>query len=248
MVRSIHVTILARTQIDFCSCYHQAKNSSLILIVVFLAFALPPSVCFSQEVKPMNPPTTTANSDQPKSDAAPEVKVALKTLSVDLRGKELSFQVPENWKAKKPRFNFTKHDLRLSKADGDEKDARMTFTISSGSTQSNIDRWKAQFKFAVDAAPDKVFTMEKKTVDGYELSLVQIRGTFMETMGGPFAGGKKTPRENHLMKAVIISPPGADAKTPKCFIKLVGSEKTINLHAESYTAMVNSMRSQAAVE
>ena len=78
------------------------------------------------------------------------------------------------------------------KSEGDEKDARMTFTLSSGSTQDNLDRWNSRFKFPLGANPDKLFSVEKKMVDGCELSCVQIRGTFNDTMGrGPFAGSKQ---------------------------------------------------------
>ena len=188
------------------------------------------------------------SADDKDETKTPAVPVKLKELTVDYRGKELSFKAPESWKVKKATNNFTKHDLVVPKAKGEEKDARLTFSIASGSMENNIARWKTQFKFPVGEAPEKVFAMEKKKVDGYELTFVQLRGTYMETMGGPFAGGKKTPRENYMMKAVVISPPGADAKTPKCFIKLVGSEKTIKQHTKAYTAMIKSMKAQAVVD
>ena len=228
------------------NCFRQA--AAIATLIVFGCLSHP---AVGQESNVADPPKKAVEPDQQKATQTEgsdtkkqEAPVALKKLTIDLKDKELSFEAPKSWKAKKPRFNFTKHELMLPKAEGDEKDARMTFTISSGSTQDNIDRWKAQFKFPLGAAPEKVFSVEKKTVDGYELSLVQIRGTFMETMGGPFAGGKKTPREKYMMKAVIITPPGADARTAKCFIKLVGSEKTIKQNAKAYTAMVKSMKTQ----
>ena len=254
MLRNVHFVTLTHTVRNRFSRQSQTAWSTAIATCV--ALVLSSSTAIGQDTDVADPPATTkpveqkatpaAGTDETKTQDAP---VVLKTLTVDLRDKELSFEAPDSWKAKKPRFNFTKHELMLPKAEGEEKDGRMTFTISSGSTQNNIDRWKAQFKFPLGAAPDKVFSMEKKTVDGYEMSIVQMRGTFMETMGGgPFAGGKKTPRENYMMKAVIISPEGADAKTPKCFIKLIGSEKTIKQHAKAYAAMVESMKTQAVVD
>ena len=258
-----HVQLSASPQIEtnpnrFCSC---SQSAWFTVIAALMAFGVFTSPSIGQEVL-VDPPTAdaapaeqeekpaetgSADADETKTPAAP---VALKTLTLDLRDKELSFKAPKSWKAKKPTVNFMKHKLILPKAEGEEKDAQMTFTIASGSTQDNINRWKAQFKFPNGAAPDKVFAMEKKTVAGYELTSVQLRGTFMDTMAGrgPFAGGKKTPREDYMMKAVIISPEGADATTPKCFIKLVGSEKTLKQHVKAYEAMVKSMKTQAAVE
>ena len=252
MLRSVYLTIFSKNTID-------SNNSSiraLALLIAVAVISMLPSVSRGQEVETVDPTKPAVESAGQKSEQAkvepeenPEAMVKLKKLTVDFRGKELAFEAPESWKAKKPRFNFTKHELMLPKAEGDEKDARMTFTLSSGSTQDNLDRWKSQFKFPLGANPDKLFSVEKKMVDGYELSIVQIRGTFMETMGGgPFAGGKKIPRENYMMKAVIISPKDAGSKTAKCFIKLVGSEKTIKQHAKAYAAMVESMKTQAAAD
>ena len=250
MLRSVCLTAFSKNKIDSC----KSSGRQLMLLIAVAVISLLPSVSRGQEVEAVDPPAIESaeqKNEQAKVEPKekPEAMVKLKKLTVDYRGKELAFEAPESWKAKKPRFNFTKHELMLPKAEGEEKDARMTFTLSSGSTQDNLDRWKSQFKFPTGANPDKVFSVEKKTVDGYELSLVQIRGTFMETMGGgPFAGGKKIPRENYMMKALIISPKDADSKTAKCFIKLVGSEKTIKQHAKAYAAMVESMKTQAAAD
>ena len=248
MLRSVCLTIFSNNKIDF-------RGHQLVLLVALVASSLLPAVSNGQEVETLDPPKSMVEAAEQESEQAkvepetkPEMMAKLKTLTVNLRGKELAFEAPESWKAKKPRFKFTKHELMLPKAEGEEKDARMTFTLSSGSTEENINRWKSQFKFPLSANPDKLFAVEKKMVDGYELSLVQIRGTFLEKMGGPFTGGKTTPRENYMMKAVIISPKDADAKTAKCFIKLVGSEKTIKQHAKAYAAMVKSLKTQTAVD
>jgi len=139
---------------------------------------------------------------------------------------------------------FAAISFASSAAIGQEKE---TMDPPTPAATPNINRWKSEFKFPLGAPPNKVFAVEKKKIDGYELSIVQLRGTFMESSGGPFSG-KKTPRENYMMKAVIISPVDADAKTPKCFIKLVGSEKTLKQHAKAYDAMVKSMKTQAVVE
>jgi len=256
MLRYIQFTTL--TKADPTRERQHSKTGWAIVVACIVAVSFLSESALGQDVEMVDPPTSVAETEQEKTTPAegkdktqkPAAPVKLKKLTVDLRGKELGFEAPENWKAKKPANNFTKHELILPKAEGDAKGARMTFSVVSGSNETNIGRWKTQFKFPNGAAPDKVFAMEKKTVDGYELTFVQIRGTFMESMGGggPFAGGKKTPRENYMMKAIIISSPDADARTNKCFIKLVGSEKAIKQNAKAYAAMVKSMKSQAAVD
>ena len=259
------------TQINFSSRSH----AWVAVIVTCVALCLFTNTATGQDTDVVDPPTAEVDPVPQEKDATPkeddseltdqkaaetegtdktkakEKPVVLKDLAVDLRDKKLSFKAPQKWKAKEPKFkNITKHEMMLPKAEGEEKDARLTFSISSGSNEINITRWKTQFKFPNGAAPDKLFAVEKKTVGDYELTFVQIRGTFLEKMGGggPFAGGKKTPRENYMMKAVIISPKGAAATTPKCFIKLVGSEKALKRHTKAYTAMVKSMKASPIVD
>ena len=247
------------TNLNRCRCRFQTVWAATIATCLVLGFLQRPVM--GQDTEVADPPAATAEPVEQKPEAkqtegsdkakTPEKKVVLKTLNVDLRGQELSFKAPESWKAKKKLANnFTKHELKIPKAEGDEKDARLTFSVVGGSNETNIARWKTQFKFPAGAAPDKVFSMEKKTVDGYDLTFVQMRGTYMEAAagGGPFSGGKKTPRENYTMKVVIISPKGADARTQKCFIKLIGSDKTVKKNAKAYAAMVKSMKVQPAVE
>lgn len=258
MLRCIHFTTFTKAKAIPTRDSRYSQIGWATVMAFFVAFSILSNPAVGQDVEVVDPPTSTVQPDQEQATPTegkdetktPAAPVKLKKLTVDLRGKELSFDAPENWKAKKPATNFTKHELILPKTEGDEKGARMTFSVVSGSNETNIGRWKTQFKFPNGAAPDKVFAMEKKMVDGYELTFVQIRGTFLEKMGGggPFAGGKVTPRENHMMKAVIISSPDADARTNKCFIKLVGSEKAIKQHAKAYAAMVKSMKAQAVVD
>lgn len=197
-----------------------------------------------QETKNKAESKVESKTDTEKSAQAKEEKPEeTRELVVELTGDKLLFQAPVSWKAKKPRVNFTKFDLRLPKVETDPKEGRMTFTISGGGTKANIDRWKMQFKLPVgDEAADAVKTTTRK-LDGYELSIVQISGTYVDSMGGgPFAGGKKISRPDYMMRAIILTKDGSTAMSPKCFVKLVGPAATVKKHSKAFEKMVKSMK------
>jgi hypothetical protein len=226
-----------------------SRTLCVIALVVVWAAAAPAGLAqetAKRETK--NETKVEAKTDTEESGAAKEEKPEkTRELVVDLTGDKLMFQAPVSWKAKKPRVNFTKFDLRLPKVETDPKEGRMTFTISGGGTKANIDRWKSQFKLPVgDAAADAV-KMTTRKLDGYELSIVQIAGTFVDSMGGgPFAGGKKISRPDYIMRAIILTKEGSTAMSPKCFVKLVGPAATVKKHSKAFEKMVKSMKIEEA--
>lgn len=214
------------------------KSRASLTAIVALVWAFGASLAFAQQTAPTEAKTDSQIENQAKEEEPQKTR----ELVVELTGDQLKFQAPVSWKAKKPRVNFTKFDLRLPKVETDPKEGRMTFTISGGGTKANIDRWKSQFKLPVgDQAADAV-KMTTRKIDGYELSVVQIAGTFMDSMGGgPFSGGKKVSRPDYMMRAVILTKEGSTAMSPKCFVKFVGPAATVKKHSKAFEEMVKSM-------
>jgi gluconolactonase len=183
----------------------------------------------------------TANAQATKvSPPAQADTVAEKTreIDVDLGGQPVTFDVPVRWKAKKPMVNFIKHDLRIEKVAGDPKEARMTFSLASGAAKANVDRWKGQFKFATGDAAAETVKVKAEKIGNYEVTIVEINGSYLETMGGPFAGGKKTLRPDYVMLAAIIGIEDASPTNQKCFVKLVGPKATVQKDAKVFREMV----------
>ena len=61
-----------------------------------------------------------------------------------------------------------------------------------------------------------------------------ITGTYLQTSGGPFAGGKKTPMPNYRSVSVVVSTPQKGVY----FLRLTGPEKTIAAAADAFSKIV----------
>jgi hypothetical protein len=213
--------------------YLQAIQTAL-LAVVSISFS---TALVAQETIQIQPQSdaTEVNAGDEKDSKKPAVKEEkpekTRELTVALKGDKLTFLVPVKWKSKKvsPMMQrITKHDLIVPKVDSDPKDGRMTLSLSGGGTKANIDRWKSQFRLPVGDKAEEAVKIAKKKLDGYEISIVQIEGTFMDSMGGgPFSGGKKVSRPDYMMRAVILTKEGSTPMSPKCFVKLVGPKATV---------------------
>ena len=73
--------------------------------------------------------------------------------------------------------------------------------------------------------------VEKKTVGGSEVHVVDLAGTYKDTPGGPFAGGKTTLREDWRMLGAIIVTKDAG----NYFLKLYGPKATITENEKGFT-------------
>jgi hypothetical protein len=129
------------------------------------------------------------------------------------------------------------YEFAIPKAEGDEQDGRMTVMAAGGSVEANIDRWIGQFTQPDGSnTADKAKT-EEKEIAGHKVHLVDIPGTYNESMGGgPFAPGKVVERPDYRMLAAIIETPAASY-----FIKLYGPDKTIAANADGFRKMVEGM-------
>jgi hypothetical protein len=97
-----------------------------------------------------------------------------------------------------------------------------------GDTESNIDRWVAQFE-----KPDGPRN-ETKEVNGMPVTIVQIAGTYLAPSGPMMmSSGKK---ENFLLRGAIVQGPQGSV-----FFKLTGPAKTIGAASAEFDAMVGSL-------
>jgi hypothetical protein len=111
---------------------------------------------------------------------------------------------------------------------------RMTVMGAGGSIEDNINRWVGQFEVKGGAKPKK----EEAKIAGQKVHLVDISGTYKDTPGGPFAGGKPVLRENYRMLAAII----ATEKDGQHFIKFYGPKATVEKNEEAFKRMIDSLK------
>ncbi len=141
---------------------------------------------------------------------------------------------PEKWKAVPPKSQMIDNEFRV--AGEGENFARITIMQASGGVQGNIDRWIGQF----DGVKKEDAKVEKKEVDQTKVHIVEITGTFKESMGpgGPGAATKK--QENYKMLGAILElKDGA-----LIFIKATGPNDIVTGMREGFVKMLDGLKNK----
>lgn len=147
---------------------------------------------------------------------------------------KVTFTAPEGWVKKQPRSNIVEAEFEIPAAKGDETPGRMTAMGAGGSVESNIERWAGQFASEGEEAKPKV---EKLTIDGNEVHVVDLSGTYKDTPGGPFAGGKTVLRKDYRMLGAICV-----TKAGNYFLKAYGPKATMSENEKAFRSLVESMK------
>lgn len=147
---------------------------------------------------------------------------------------KLLLPVPGNWKVVKPRNRIIYHEFAIAPAKSDDAPGRMTIMPSGGGIKANIARWEGQFKSS-DGKPlgDEAKKIEKKEIGGQTVHVVDLSGTFIDSVGGPFSG-KKIDRPNYRMLAAIV--PLEEGGT--WFIKSYGPKATMSVAQKDFEKMI----------
>lgn len=141
----------------------------------------------------------------------------------------LQFTAPEGWTRQQPRSQFVQAEFTLPKAEGDERNGRLTVSIAGGSIDDNVNRWRGQF----GEKPEKD-AREEQDIAGLKVTVVDLAGTYND-QPGPFAPGVQ--REGYRMLAAIV--PVDDQLH---FIKAYGPAKTMAEHEDAFHAFLQSMK------
>lgn len=153
----------------------------------------------------------------------------------------LALEAPAGWQRVQPKSGIVETEFAIpSEGTGEDgtslASGRMTVMGAGGSVEANIDRWCGQF-----AQPDGSSTKDKATtktlkVAGRDVTIVDIAGTYKDSPGGPFAGGKTIERPGYRMLAAIVEGPGGSS-----FLKFYGPAATVAKHADGFRTMVEGM-------
>jgi len=156
--------------------------------------------------------------------------------AVSLGDGKLTLTAPEGWTKKQPASRIIEAELATPPAKGDETPGRLTAMGAGGSVEDNISRWATQF--AGDGGAAAKPKLDKLSVGGAEVQIVDLSGTYKDTPGGPFAGGKTVMRENYRMLGAIIQTKDAG----NYFLKLYGPKATIGEAERGFHEMVKSLK------
>ncbi len=148
---------------------------------------------------------------------------------------KVAFTAAEGWKKVMPKSRIVEAEFEVPAAKGDELPGRLTAMGAGGDVEANIARWAGQF--TAPAGAEVKPQIDKLTVDGAEVHVVSLSGTYKDSPGGPFAGGKTVMRENYRMLGAICV-----TKSGNYFLKLYGPKATIGENEKQFRAMVESMK------
>ena len=148
--------------------------------------------------------------------------------TTDVEIKDIKLKLPKNWKGEDPSNSMRLAQYKLPAAEGDKPTTELvisSFGGDGGGVNANLKRWSEQF--TNDGKKMKLTTGECPQ-GKYHLS--DISGTYLQSSGGPFAGGKKTPMPGYRSLSVILSVPEKGVY----FLRLTGPEKSVTAAAESF--------------
>ena len=140
---------------------------------------------------------------------------------------------PAAWKQQEPKSRILTHEFSAPAAEGDTLPGRTTVMSAGGSVEDNISRWYTQFTQPGGGSTKEKAKVEKRTIAGQEVHLVDLSGTYKD-QAGPFAPA--VDRENFRMLAAIIVTEQANF-----FIKFYGPRRTIGENEKAFNGMIESL-------
>jgi len=162
------------------------------------------------------------------------------TITIAMSGGKLTLHPPKEWKEVKKRSGMLAHEFSApADAKEDDKKARITISLASGSIDANITRWYGQFSQSDGKSTKDKSKVEKFQVSGQTVHWVEIPGDFHDKVGGgPFAPGKVVVRKNYRMFAAIVVTEGGGKK---CFIKATGPDAVSKKLSEGFKKMLKEL-------
>jgi hypothetical protein len=173
-------------------------------------------------------------ADQPLSDIAPSDHVhgapmgglpGATDLSAPDEAPAITWTVPPAWKTAPNPSTMRIATYKVAHASADKGDADVSVVRAGGTADANIERWRDQFEGAREE------TRTVKTVRGFKVTIVEIRGTYL---GG--AGGTVTSQPRWTLVGAIVETP----RLPY-FFKLTGASATVRSARVAFDALVESI-------
>lgn len=177
-----------------------------------------------------------ASAQAPATEAGPETRV------FTIADGGFSLRAPAGWQRVQPKSGIVETEFAIpsegAAADGaPAQPGRMTVMGAGGTVQANIDRWYGQFTQPDGSETKTKATTKKLDLAGCKVTLVDIPGTYKDSPGGPFAGGRAVERPDYRMLAAIVETPDRGNH----FLKFYGPAKTVAAHADGFRTMVEGM-------
>jgi hypothetical protein len=150
---------------------------------------------------------------------------------------QLTFKAPDMWQPRPAASTMRVAEFILPKVDGDPEDGDVVvyyFGGQGGDVNANIDRWLGQMQQPDGTATAAVAKRATRTVNGIELSLLEVTGTYVaELRPGAIEHFNKP---GFRMRTVVVP----TARGPY-FIKMLGPDKTIQKWSASFDEFLGTL-------
>jgi hypothetical protein len=154
----------------------------------------------------------------------------------DAGGGGVTLVAPEGWVAEQPSSSMRKSQYRLpGESTGGDAEVSV-FTGIGGSAQANIDRWVGQFSGPAGSPVKDAAEVKTEQIGKYQVTTLDVTGTFSGGMGGPMMGGAPTAQENYRMLAAVI-----ETGQGPWFVKLIGPAGTVAKWQDSFDKFIQSI-------
>jgi hypothetical protein len=157
--------------------------------------------------------------------------------AISLGEGKLVLQAPEKWVRREPRTRIVEHEFAVEGKKGQEA-GRVTVMGAGGSIEDNIERWLGQFVQPDGKKSKEKAKIDKKTIAGVPVHVVDVSGTYKDMPGGPFARGKTIDRADYRMLGAIIA---GGPSVGNYFIKFYGPQEIVKEHEKAFHKMVESL-------
>jgi hypothetical protein len=144
----------------------------------------------------------------------------------------VSWTAPATWKADAPRqMRAATYIVPPAKGDTDSGECAVFFfgPGQGGSVDDNVARWVGQFEGG--KAPAK----KKEKLGSFEVTTVELEGTYQQSMGGPM--GPKTPKAGFKLLGAIVEGPQGNV-----FFKFTGPAKTVDAARADFMKMMKELK------
>jgi hypothetical protein len=179
----------------------------------------------------------SGGSDRQSEPAPAALKPTAAHGSAAAAGGPLKFTPPADWISEKPSSSMRQAQYRLPRVEGDPEDGEVVvfyFQGQGGGVQANIDRWIGQFQKADGRPANDDARTTKREVHGIPLTLVDVSGTYLSSMGPMLSEVKAKP--GFRMVAAV-----AETGSGPWFFRMTGPAKTVARWEPSFQAFLETL-------
>lgn len=220
------------------------NNSKQFLILVTILGGLVLAWIYQRNAHPQSSQPETAVAQMPAQTQSQEPAMSRGAGRVrapeagDFQGNigNLKADIPSDWREEAPTSSMRLTQFQLPSQSGGVEAAEMAvFNRIGGGVRQNIDRWVNQFVQPDGGSSQAVAETERLTVDGMNVTLVSVTGTY--TAGGMSMGGMSVDQPGYGMLAAIVeTPEGA------YYFKTVGPESIVDYWNAEFRSFIQSMQ------